>query len=224
MTTHRDPRVKPVLATTAAVAILALLAACGGGGSTASPSKTTSTPRSSGTPSSVSQSPTVSKVAPVPVESNPPGDIPDNLAFVRYTNAAGHYTFTHPEGWARTVNGVQVRFTDKLNGVTVESAPAPAARTVASAKANDVPRLRQSVPAFQLRNVTEVSVPGGTGVQIVFRRNSDPDPVTGKVFRDEVEEYLLYKNGRLVRMDLYGPVGADNVDAYRTMSGSLRIR
>jgi hypothetical protein len=166
----------------------------------------------------------VSKVAPVPVESNPPGDIPDNLAFVRYTNAAGHYTFTHPEGWARTVSGVQVVFTDKLNGVTVGSTTASAAPTVASAKATDVPRLRQSVPAFQLRTVSKVSVPGGTGVRIVFRRNSDPDPVTGKVFRDEVEEYVVYSSGRLVRMDLYGPVGADNVDAYRTMSRSLRIR
>jgi hypothetical protein len=166
----------------------------------------------------------VGKVAPVPVESNPPGDIPDNLAFVRYTNAAGHYTFTHPEGWARTVSGVQVRFTDKLNGVTAASAPATAAPTVASAKASDVPRLRQTVPAFELRKVTNVSVPGGTGVKIVFRRNSDPDPVTGKVFRDEVEEYLVYKSGRLITMDLYGPVGADNVDAYRTMSQSLRIR
>jgi hypothetical protein len=25
-------------------------------------------------------------------------------------------------------------------------------------------------------------------------------------------------------MDLYGPVGADNVDAYRTMSQSLKLR
>ena len=51
-----------------------------------------------------------------------------------------------------------------------------------------------------------------------------PDPVTGKVYRDEVEEYLVYHAGRLVRMDLYGPVGADNVDAYRTMSQSLAIK
>ena len=80
------------------------------------------------------------------------------------------------------------------------------------------------MPAFELRDVVAVTVPGGQGVRIVFRRNSDPDPVTGKVFRDEVEEYLVYNAGRLVRMDLYGPVGADNVDAYRTMAQSLRLR
>jgi len=158
------------------------------------------------------------------VESNPPGDIPDNLAFIPYTNRPGHYSFSQPEGWARTGHGVHVRFTDKLNGVTAESVSATRAPTVSSAKASDVPRLRASVPAFRLRDITAVTVPAGRGVHMVFRRNSDPDPVTGKVYRDEVEEYAVFSQGRLVRMDLYGPVGADNVDAYRTMSQSLKLR
>lgn len=158
------------------------------------------------------------------MESNPPGDIPDNLAFVRYRNSAGGYTFTHPEGWAQSGSGSAVTFTDKLNGVTADIVAAASAPTVASARTSDVPRLRQSVPAFHLGTVTAVSLPGGKGVRIVFRRNSDADPVTGKVYRDEVEEYLVFSSGRLVRMDLYGPVGADNVDAYRSMSHSLRIR
>ena len=80
------------------------------------------------------------------------------------------------------------------------------------------------MPAFELRGITAVNLPAGTGVHIVFRRNSVPDPVTGKVYRDEVEEYLVFHGGHLVAMDLYGPVGADNVDAYRTMSQSLTIR
>jgi hypothetical protein len=160
----------------------------------------------------------------VPIESNPPGDIPDNLAFVRYRNKATGYSFTHPEGWAQTGSGPSVRFTDKLNGVSVTSSAASQAPTVSSARSHDVPALQQSIPAFQLRGITAVTVPGGKGVRIVFRRNSDPDQVTGKVYRDEVEEYLVFGAGRLVRMDLYGPVGADNVDAYRTMSQSLRTR
>jgi hypothetical protein len=158
------------------------------------------------------------------VETNPPGDIPDNLAFVRYANPAGGYSFRHPEGWARTVSGTRVRFTDKLNGVTVESLAATRAPTPSSARTDDVARLQGSVPAFQLRSVASVRLPAGRGVHIVFRRNSAPDSVTGKVYRDEVEEYDVFGHGRLVRMDLYGPVGADNVDAYRTMSQSLRIR
>ncbi|MBC7632542.1 hypothetical protein [Aeromicrobium sp.] len=160
----------------------------------------------------------------VPIEKNPPGDIPDNLAFVAYTNKAGSYAFTHPEGWAQTGANANVQFTDKLNGVNVDSLSASQAPNVANAKSTDVPRLKKSVPAFELRKVSAVTLPGGTGVRIVFRRNSEPDAVTGKVYRDEVEEYSVFKSGRLVRMDLYGPVGADNVDAYRTMSQSLSIR
>jgi hypothetical protein len=159
----------------------------------------------------------------VPAESNPPGDIPDGLAFVDYTNAAGHYFFKHPEGWTQTESGVNVTFTDKLNGVKATSFAASAAPTVQSAQQNDVPRLQRSVPAFQLVSVKAITVPGGTGVLIVYRRNSDPDPVTGRQYRDEVQEYEIFRSGREVRMDLFGPVGADNVDAYKKMSTSLKI-
>lgn len=210
--------------------LMAALASCGGGSGSppsAGPNAGASGTSSPGgsvpsTASSAGSAPT--KVAPVPVESNPPGDIPDNLAFVRYRNTPGHYTFTHPEGWARTGSGTAVNFTDKLNGVSADSSAASTAPTVASARSTVVPALEQSVPAFHLRGITAVSLPGGNGVHIVYRRNSAADPVTGKVYRDEVEEYLVFAAGRLVRLDLYGPVGADNVDAYRTMSQSLRIR
>ncbi|MEO7350637.1 MAG: hypothetical protein ABIR34_02455 [Marmoricola sp.] len=204
------------------------VSACGG----TTHSTTSSTPNAGASTKSSTPAPATPKastpaaknVAPVPVENNPPGDIPDNLAFVKYVNQPGGYSFTHPEGWAQTGSGVRVRFTDKLNGVTADSRRATQAPTVSSARSTEVPHLQASAPAFQLRNVNPVSVPGGRGVHIVFRRNSDPDPVTGRVYRDEVEEYLVFNAGRLIRMDLYGPVGADNVDAYRTMSQSLTIR
>ena len=181
-------------------------------------------PVNTGTSSAAAPSPsaTASSQAPIPVESNPPGDIPDNLAFVPYRNSAGGYQFVHPEGWAEVEHGVTVRFTDKLNGVAATVVSAPSAPTVASARRDDVPRLRSSVPAFELRSVSSVTLPGGNAVLIVFRRNSDPDPVTGRQYRDEVREYLMWHAGREVRFDLFGPQGADNVDAYRTMSNSLR--
>ena len=210
-----------------------VLTACSGGsGSSTSSTHATasaSTPAAGSSGSAPSSAAASSKgsgsnVKPVPVETRPPGDIPDNLAFVRYVNKAGRYSFTHPEGWAQTAAGARVRFTDKLNGVSVVGLKGSAAPSIASARSSDVPRLRTSVPAFRLRDISAVTVPGGRGVRIVFRRNSAPDPVTGKVYRDEVEEYVVFSSGRLVRMDLFGPVGADNVDAYRTMSHSLRIR
>ena len=68
-----------------------------------------------------------------------------------------------------------------------------------------------------------VTTPAGKGVRIVYRRNSAPDPVTGRQYRDEVERYELVSAGREVIMELFGPVGADNVDAYKTMISSLRL-
>ncbi|MDQ1686703.1 MAG: hypothetical protein QOC82_3440 [Frankiaceae bacterium] len=161
--------------------------------------------------------------APVPAESNPPGDIPDNLAFVPYTNKAGGYRFTHPEGWAEIAHGADVRFTDKLNGVSVSVVPGNQPPTVSSARSSDVARLRQTTPAFRLQQVSSVSLPAGRAVLIVFRRNTNPDPVTGRQYRDEVQEFEFWHHGEIVRLDLFGPVGADNVDAYRTMSRSLSL-
>jgi hypothetical protein len=83
--------------------------------------------------------------------------------------------------------------------------------------------LKTSQDAFELRKITAVKVAAGQGVRIVYRRNSAADSVTGKQYRDEVERYEIVANGREVIVELYGPVGADNVDAYQTMISSLRL-
>lgn len=206
-----------------ALFVAASLAGCSGSGN--SSAKASATPISA--PSTAGASPQPSALpqqSAVSAEKNPPGDIPDNLAFVPYSNAVGKYAFTHPEGWAQTGRGATVLFTDKLNGVQVQPGTATAPPSAQSARAEDVPSLKRSQAAFELRSIKVVSVPGGTGVVIVYRRNSAPDAVTGRQYRDEVERYELVRSGREVVMELYGPVGADNVDAYRTMLQSLRLR
>jgi len=161
--------------------------------------------------------------SPVSVENNPPGDISDNIAFVAYTSPANRYSFTHPEGWLQQGQGAGVLFTDKLNGVQVAPGPATSPPTVASARADMVPTLIRDQAAFELHSVAPASAPGGTGVLIVYRRNSAPDQVTGRQYRDEVQRYELVAHGHEVVVELFGPVGADNVDAYRTMITSLKI-
>jgi hypothetical protein len=183
----------------------------------------TSQAASTAAPTTASATPGAVAQSPVPAENNPPGDIPDNVAFVPYRNAQGRYAFTHPEGWAETSHGSTVLFTDKLNGVEAVLGTATAPPTVATAKRDDVPRLKADQPAFELRGVSAVTLPAGGGVRIVYRRNSVPDPVTGRQYRDEVQRYEIVSHGREVVLELFGPVGADNVDAYRTMSQSLRI-
>lgn len=219
------PDMKTPTAFLSVVVLAGLAAGCNSGGSPTvaqnSPSGS-SPPVASGAPTATG-SPAAGGGAAVPVEKNPPGDIPDNIAFVAYTNTAGRYTFTHPEGWSESTHTSTVTFTDKLNGVLVITGTATTAPTVASANQTDVPALKSSQAAFELRAVKAVTVPGGQGVRIVYRRNSAPDPVTGRQYRDEVERYEIVSGGREVVMELFGPVGADNVDAYKTMIDSLKL-
>jgi hypothetical protein len=222
------PVMKPRTVLVALVALVLLVAGCGGGSTQSSGSaSSTGAATSPGAASTSSGAPTSSAAGAdqkaVPAEKNPPGDIPDNLAFVLYRSSAGRYSFRHPEGWSQSTHGSTVTFTDKLNGVQVAIGSATATPTVASARQQDVPRLTGSQAAFELRSVTAVSTPAGPGVRIVYRRNSAPDAVTGRQYRDEVERYELFAHGHEVVVELFGPVGADNVDAYRTMIQSLRF-
>jgi hypothetical protein len=156
-------------------------------------------------------------------EAATPGDIPDTVAYIPYTSGAGGYTFNHPEGWAQTGQGTSVTFTDKYNGVSASVQPATAAPNTTSAQATDMPPLRAAEPAFALTSVADVTLPAGSGVLIVYRRNSPPDPVTGRSVRQEVNRYEIFASNKVVTLDLFGAVGADNVDPYRRMSQSLHI-
>jgi hypothetical protein len=156
------------------------------------------------------------------VESNPPGDIPDTVAYVPWTSRDGRVTVRHPEGWAEVSLPGGARFSDKLNTVTITVRPG-ALPSVAQAR-GQAPRLADPGRAFELRSASAARLSAGAAVRVTWRENSAPDPVTGKVYRDEVVTYLVAgSGGRLVRLDLAGPVGADNVDPYRTMSRSLRV-
>jgi len=214
--------IRPRVGTTIALGVLALtLAACGS--TSPAPGPTPSTPSSSTTPTS-SGSTSSSPAAPSPAvtESNPPGDIPDNQAFVTYPGVSGHYTVEVPEGWARTSSGDSASFTDKLNAITAVETAAPSAPTVASATATQVPALASSVPKFQLVKVATFTRAGGSGVLITYLADSPANPVTGKVVRDAVESFLFWKNGQLVTLSLSGPQSADNVDPWAKVSGSFR--
>src|SRR5438132_330395 len=126
----------------------AALVACGGGssssGATSPPasqpaaSATTAPATSGGSPSAVQGQ------SPVPVESNPPGDIPDTTRYVTYTSSKGHFAVKVPEGWSRSTTSSSVTFTDKLNSITATWSKASAAPTPSSAKSKDVPMLRRT--------------------------------------------------------------------------------
>src|SRR5436190_6015027 len=86
-------------------------------------------------------------------EVNPPGDIPDNQAFVRFSPARAPFSVKVPEGWSRTGGGSSVTFAANLNSVTVEYRRAAGAVTAASARRGDVAALARSAKRFKLASV-----------------------------------------------------------------------
>jgi len=154
----------------------------------------------------------------VPIESTPPGDIPDTFQYPVYAPKGAPFTARYPEGWARkTGPGSTVSFAQDLFSISFRWSPASAAPTVASARSSDVPGLRCAEPAFRLESVGSVSLPAGPAVVIRFQQNSAPNSVTGKQSRLEVFRYELYKNGTEAVLSLAAPVNSDVVDPWRTI-------
>ncbi|MEV7344406.1 hypothetical protein [Streptomyces sp. NPDC093544] len=162
-----------------------------------------------------------SSAAAAPTESNPPGDIPDNQAYVAYQPSGGGFTVKVPEGWARSTQSGTAVFTDKLNRVGVSAVSASSAPTTASVTGTVVPQLAGQVPNFSGAKVSQVTRNGGSAVLLKYQGDSAPDPVTGKVVRDAFERFAFYRQGHEVDVTLSGPVNADNVDPWRIVSDSF---
>ena len=186
----------------AVAAALVVLAACGSSGGT----KASAAPRAD--PS-----------GPAVVETNPPGDIPDNQAFVPYTGAG--FTVTIPEGWARSSSGSSVVFSDKYNSITISSAPAAQAPTPATVRAVDLPRIKAASRGYVAGTVTSVQRKAGTAVLATYLAYSAVNPVTGKVANEAVERYTFWRAGTSVTLTLAAPVGSDNVDPWRKVTDSF---
>lgn len=188
---HLSPRL-PALAVTAGLAVS--LAACG---------SSSSAPAAPG------------PASPSAAETNPSGDIPDNIAYVPYKPPGGRYSVAVPEGWSRSGSGGVVVFTDKLNSVRVEVRPLVAAPTQASV------RDRELAGKGATATLSTVTLPAGPAVKATYQTDSAPDPVTGKTRRDTVERFSLWKSGTEAVLTLAGPVGADNVDPYKKITDSF---
>jgi hypothetical protein len=155
-------------------------------------------------------------------EHSPPGDIPDNQAFVAYSPPGAGYSVKVPEGWSRTATGGAVSFTDKLNTVRLERVAATAAPTVGAVRRAVLPRIARSEQGFKAGSVTTVKRKAGRAVRITYLARSRPDQVTGRSRVDAVERYVFFHNGREAVVTLSGPKGADNVDPWRIITDSLR--
>jgi hypothetical protein len=157
-------------------------------------------------------------------ESSPLGDIPDNQVYVPYSPPDGSFSVNVPEGWARTDVSGGVSFTDKLNTVTVQQLagrPQPNQDSVRGSELTDIAAVN---PSVAIGTVETRSLPAGDVVHATYAADSPPDPVTGRTTRDDVELYVFWRNGSEVLLTLSGPHGADDVDAWRTVSTSFAWR
>lgn len=161
---------------------------------------------------------------PVAVEKNPPGDIPDSQVFIDYVSPKDGFSLKVPEGWARTDRADGVSFVDKLDGVILTRSAAGQAPTVDSVKKDYVGLLAQEERAVKVDSVKAVKLPAGNAIRIVYSSNSSPNEVTNKQVRLENQRFLYFKDGKLVALELYAPLGADNVDQWKLMSESFRWR
>jgi hypothetical protein len=151
-------------------------------------------------------------------EDNPIGDIPDTQVYVPYSAPGGSFSLTVPEGWAQTADGAAVSFTDKLNSVRIETRPAAAAPTADSVKRDEMANIPTGF------TVEMVKRNAGEAVLATYQTASAPNPVTDKSGTDAVERYSFWRAGQEVILTLSGPVGADNVDPWRTITDSLKWR
>jgi len=211
----------------AGLVVLALIAgACGGGSKSSAPKPSTKpkAPRevdSGSTTSTTQPSVPAGGVDPNAPEINPAGDIPDNQVFVAYSPPSGGFSVKVPEGWARSEQGGAVVFTDNLNSIRMETVSVASAPTVSSAQQGEVPAITAAVGNFASGRVTVVTRKAGQAVLITYRADSNPDAVTGKVRRLDVERYEFWRNGTEAVLTLSGPQGADNVDPWRIVTDSF---
>jgi hypothetical protein len=157
-------------------------------------------------------------------ESSPLGDIPDDQVYVPYEPSDGSFSVTVPEGWARTELSDGASFTDKLNTVTVQQLsgrPQPSVDSVRTAELVDIAAQGGHVA---VRDVETRTLPAGDVVHATYAADSAPDPVTGRIVRDDVELYVFWRAGSEVLLSLSGPHGADDVDAWSQVSSSFAWR
>lgn len=210
----------------AVLTMVILTAVTGGCGSTSGSGRASSSaarPSSATGASSSAAAGSTTGVNPNARETLPPGDIPDTIAYVPYTDRTRGVTISVPEGWSRFTAAGRLTFTDKLNRVEVFIAPVPGAVTPAAVRSRELPVIRQSVKTFVLQSITTVTRRAGTAVRTAYLGDSQPNPVTGKVGTLAFERYDFRHGGREVVVLVSSPRGSDNVDPWRIITSSLRF-
>ncbi|MCW2591611.1 MAG: hypothetical protein JWQ86_4038, partial [Mycobacterium sp.] len=115
-------------------------------------------------------------------------------------------------------------FTDKLNAVRIEINPFLDTLTPDVVRREELPAIQAASPGYRFGAVSVVQRQAGPVILATYQVDSTPNEVTGKRGVDAVERYSFWSDGHEVVLTLSGPVGADNVDPWRTITDSLQWR
>ncbi len=154
-------------------------------------------------------------------EANPPGDIPDNQAFVVYTAPDRSYSVKYPEGWAQTSSGADVVFSDKFNSITLAPHNGFYQPSEDYARTVEIPQIAAATGGFTPGQVSTEQRPAGAVIVITYQGDSAPSPVTGKAVLQDFARYEFSRGGRGVVITLAAPAGSDTVDPWRTVTDSF---
>jgi hypothetical protein len=200
--------------------VCVFLVACGAK-KAQSPAATTTAPGTTTTTAATTAATTTTATGPgalqAEVAAAGAGDIPDNQVFVDY--AGKSFTIKFPEGWAQSGKGDNVTFRDKNNIVRI---------VIVAGSAPTVTSVQKEIATLQGAQAagtpTTLKLGGLPAVKVTYRTIGAPNAVTGKRLTLTVDRYEVAKNSKRAIVDLGSPVGVDNVDAYRLMIQSLRLK
>ena len=159
-----------------------------------------------------------------PTEQSPPGDIPDNQAFVRYTPPRRRLLGQGARGLGaldRGRRGHVHRQAQHASGRAGQRRAAP--DRAPRPRAVELPKLAQSVQGFKPGTVTHRAArTAGTAIRITYLADAPAEPGhrQGVHGRGRALRLLPQRQGGV--LTLSGPKGADNVDPWRIVTDSVR--
>lgn len=151
----------------------------------------------------------------------PSGDIPDSQVFITYTSAAGGYALQVPEGWGRTEEKDEVRFTDKFDAVRIRILKTNDEFSLQNIKEKQIPTLEKTELNVGVTGIVEKTLKGGASLIVSYDSDSEPDSVTAKRIRLENKSYYFHRPGVLAIVTVCAPRGSDNVDQWDLISNSF---
>jgi hypothetical protein len=159
---------------------------------------------------------------PTPAQTTAAGSVPDDQALLAFTAPDHSYTVKVPKDWAPATAGSKLRFTDRLDSITISPRTGFYQPTENYARSVEVLEIATEVKG-SLGEVTTVQRHAGPAILITYREQPPPGPVAGSSVALKVERFEFAKpgSGDGVVLTLSAPASSDNVTPWRLITDSF---